>query len=412
MIESAQGVWLVDTQGRRYIDGVSSLWCNVHGHGHPHIDAAVRDQLGRVAHSTMLGLSHPGAEELADRLVAIAPGARRWRAGPLSRVFYSDSGSTAVEVALKMAFQYWQQATKPQPSRTKFVCLENSYHGDTVGSVSVGGIDLFHSMYRPLLFDAFRVPAGDPAALEAVLSKHRNEIAAVVVEPLVQGAAGMLLQPSGYLRAVRGLCDAYKVFLVCDEVATGFGRTGRMFACEHEGVVPDFLCLAKGLTGGYMPLAATLTTKRVYEGFLGRYEEFKTFFHGHTYTGNPLACAAAIATLEVFEQERTLERLQDRIALLDQLLTQLVAPLPYVREIRRMGFMCGIELMSDGPAERIGHRVTLEARARGAIVRPLGDVLVLMPPLSMEADVLEELVEVVADSIAAATESVPLLRAA
>ena len=412
VIESAQGVWLTDTQGRRYIDGVSSLWCNVHGHGHPHIDDAVRDQLSRVAHSTMLGLSHPGAEELADRLVAIAPGSRRWRAGPLSRVFYSDSGSTAVEVALKMAFQYWQQAAKPQPARTKFVCLENSYHGDTVGSVSVGGIDLFHSMYRPLLFDAYRVPAGDVAALDEVLSKHRNEIAAVVVEPLVQGAAGMLLQPSGYLRAVRGLCDAHKVFLVCDEVATGFGRTGRMFACEHEGVVPDFLCLAKGLTGGYMPLAATLTTKRVYEGFLGRYEEFKTFFHGHTYTGNPLACAAAIASLELFEQERTLERLQDRIALLDQLLAELVEPLPYVKEIRRMGFMCGIELASHGPFERMGHRVTLEARARGVIVRPLGDVVVLMPPLSMEADVLEELVEVVSDSIVAASASESYLQAA
>ena len=320
-IASADGVWLVDTDGRRYIDGVSSLWCNVHGHRHPHIDAALRNQLDRVAHSTMLGLSHPGAEELAQRLVAIAPGSRSGRPGPLSRVFFSDSGSTAVEVALKMAFQYWQQAPEPRPSRTSFVCLENSYHGDTVGSVSVGGIDLFHSMYRPLLFDAHRVPAGDVTALDQVLAKHKDQIAAVVVEPLVQGAAGMLVQPSGYLRAVRGLCDAHGVFLVCDEVATGFGRTGRMFACEHEDVIPDFLCLAKGLTGGYMPLAATLATERVFDGFLGEYEEFKTFFHGHTYTGNPLACAAAIATLEVFEQERTLERLQGRIALLDQLLT-------------------------------------------------------------------------------------------
>ena len=412
VIESAEGVWLTDTDGRRYIDGVSSLWCNVHGHRHPHIDAAVREQLDRVAHSTMLGLSHPGAEELAQRLVAISPGSRGGRPGPLSRVFYSDSGSTAVEVALKMAFQYWQQAADPQPSRTSFVCLENSYHGDTVGSVSLGGIDLFHSMYRPLLFDTHRVPAGDVAALEAVLAKHGNEIAAVVVEPLVQGAAGMILHPSGYLRAVRGVCDAHGVFLVCDEVATGFGRTGRMFACEHEGVVPDFLCLAKGLTGGYMPLAATLATERVYEGFLGDYEEFRTFFHGHTYTGNPLACAAAIATLEVFEQERTLARLQDRIALLEQLLEELVEPLPYVREIRRMGFMCGIELAPHDPAERMGHRVTLEARARGAIVRPLGDVVVLMPPLSMEADVLEELVEVVADSIVAASGRASYLQAA
>ena len=411
-IESAAGVWLVDTAGRRYIDGVSSLWCNVHGHRHPHIDAAVREQLDRVAHSTMLGLSHPGAEELANRLVKIAPGARSGRAGPLSRVFFSDSGSTAVEVALKMAFQYWRQAAKPQPARTKFVCLENAYHGDTVGSVSVGGIDLFHSMYRPLLFDAHRVPAGDVSALDLVLRKHGSEIAAVVVEPLVQGAAGMLLQPSGYLRAVRGLCDAHGVFLICDEVATGFGRTGRMFACEHEGVVPDFLCVAKGLTGGYLPLAATLATEKIFEAFLGEYEEFRTFFHGHTYTGNPLACAAAIATLELFEQEDTLARLQDRIALLEQLLAELVEPLPYVREIRRLGFMCGIELTCHDPAQRIRHQVTLEARARGAIVRPLGDVVVLMPPLSIEADVLEELVEIVADSISAATQSVPQLLAA
>jgi adenosylmethionine-8-amino-7-oxononanoate aminotransferase len=223
----------------------------------------------------------------------------------------------------------------------------------------------------------------------------------------------MLTQPSGYLRAVRGLCDARDVLLVCDEVATGFGRTGRMFACEHEGVVPDFLCVAKGLTGGYMPLAATLATEQVFDAFLGEYDEFKTFFHGHTYTGNPLACAAAIATLELFEQEDTLARLQDRIALLEQLLQELVAPLPHVREIRRMGFMCGIELGPCEPAERMGHQVTLEARARGAIVRPLGDVVVLMPPLSIEADVLEELVEIVADSISAATaQPEQLLRAA
>ena len=396
VIESGEGTWLVDTGGRRYIDGVSSLWCNVHGHRHPRIDAAVRDQLERVAHTTMLGLSHPGAEDLARRLVALAP-------APLSRVFYSDSGSTAVEVALKMAFQYWQQAADRRPSRTSFVYLENSYHGDTVGSASLGGIDLFHSLYRPLLFDAHRVPAGDAAALERVLAAHGDEIAAVVMEPLVQGAAGMLLQPPGYLRAARELCDRHDVFLVCDEVATGFGRTGRMFACEHEGVAPDFLCLAKGLTGGYMPLAATLATERVHDGFLGEYGDFRTFFHGHTYTGNPLACAAALASLDVFEEERTLERIRDRAALLEQLLADLVAPQPHVAEVRRLGLMCGIELGPYDPAARMGHQVTLEARRRGAIVRPLGDVVVLMPPLSIEPDVLEELVEIVADSIAAAT---------
>jgi adenosylmethionine---8-amino-7-oxononanoate aminotransferase len=405
VIESGDGVWLADSDGRRYIDGISSLWCNVHGHGHPVIDRAIKNQLGRVAHTTMLGLSHGPADELARRLIELAPDG-------LTRVFYSDSGSTAVEIALKMAFQYWRQAADARPSRTSFVSLDGAYHGDTVGSVSVGGIDLFHSLYRPLLFDSHRVPAGDTDALAAVLAQHGDEIAAVVVEPLVQGAAGMQLQPRGYLRDVRHLCDRHDLFLICDEVATGFGRTGTMFACEQEQVVPDFLCLAKGLTGGYLPLAATLTTERVFDAFLGDYDEFRSFFHGHTYTGNPLACAAALASLGLFEQERTLERLEPKTRLLGQLLRDLVEPLPHVAEIRRLGFMCGIELASDPargvpyePGLRVGHSVTLEARRRGAIIRPLGDVVVLMPPLAIEADELEELVEITADSISAATES-------
>jgi adenosylmethionine-8-amino-7-oxononanoate aminotransferase len=417
VIEGAEGVWLVDAEGRRYIDGVSSLWCNVHGHRHPRIDAAVRAQLGQVAHTTMLGLSHPTAEELARRLVALAPKAPA--SEPLRRVFFSDSGSTAVEVAIKMSFQYWQQADDARPARTRFVALEGAYHGDTVGSVSVGGIDLFHSLYRPLLFDAYKVPPGDTEALARVLAEREDEIAAVIVEPLVQGAAGMTLQPPGFLGATRELCDRHDVFLICDEVATGFGRTGTMFACEQEGIVPDFLCLAKGLSGGYLPLAATLATERVYEGFLGDYADFRTFFHGHTYTGNPLACAAAIASLEIFEQERTLERLGPKIELLRQLLRDLVEPLPHVAEIRQIGFMCGIELAGDpdraepyDPAVRMGHRVTLEARRRGAVIRPLGDVAVLMPPLAIEADVLEELVEITSDAIAAATEATALPAAA
>jgi adenosylmethionine---8-amino-7-oxononanoate aminotransferase len=403
VIEAAEGSYLIDSQGRRYIDGVSSLWCNVHGHRHPRIDAAVRDQLERVAHTTTLGLSHPPAEQLARRLVELAPGAGEGGPRELSRVFYSDSGSTAVEVALKMAFQYWRQADDRRPRRTGFVCLDNAYHGDTIGSVSVGGIDLFHSLYRPLLFDSHRVPAGDVDALGRLLEERGDEIAAVVVEPLVQGAAGMRLQPPGYLRAVRELCDRHDLFLVCDEVATGFGRTGTMFACEQEHVVPDFLCVAKGLSGGYLPLAATLTTDRVHAGFLGEHAEFRTFFHGHTYTGNPLACAAALASLDVFAEERTLEQLGPKIALLEQLTADLVEPLDHVAEVRRRGFMCGIELADYDPSLRMGHQVTLEARARGAVVRPLGDVLVLVPPLSIEPDLLEELVEIVSDSIAVAT---------
>jgi adenosylmethionine---8-amino-7-oxononanoate aminotransferase len=420
VIERAEGVWLIDTSGHRYIDGVSSLWCNVHGHRHAGIDAAIREQLGRVAHTTMLGLSHPPADRLAQRLVALAPApSPKDERDRLSRVFFSDSGSTAVEVALKMAFQYWQQSSEARPSRNRFLSLENGYHGDTIGSVSVGGIDLFHSLYRPLLFDSYKVPAGDVDAVERALAEHEDEIAAVVIEPLVQGAAGMLLQPDGYLAAVRELSDRHDVFMICDEVATGFGRTGRMFACEYERVVPDLLCLGKGLTGGYLPLAATLTTERVFEGFLGAYEDFRTFFHGHTFTGNPLGCAAALATLDAFEQERTLERLDPKIKLLRQLLADVVAPLPHVREVRQLGFMCGIELAADPargtayqPAARMGHQVTLEARGRGAIIRPLGDVVVLMPALAIEPDDLEELVEITADSIEAATGTAELRAAA
>ena len=315
MIERGEGTELVDSEGRRYIDGVSSLWCNVHGHRHPLIDQAVREQLDRVAHSTMLGLTHRGAAELAARLVELAPPG-------LSRVFYSDSGSSATEIALKMAFQYWQQRGGQHRRRTSFVCLRDAYHGDTLGAVSVGGIDLFHAAYSPLLFQAHRVEPGDAGQLERVLDFHAEEIAAVIIEPLVQGAAGIRVHPPGYLRQVRELTERHDVLLICDEVATGFGRTGTMFACEQERVAPDFLCLGKGLTGGYLPLAATLTTERVYEGFLGAPEEGRTFFHGHTFTGNPLACAAALANLDAFECEGTLVRLQPKIRLLGELLAR------------------------------------------------------------------------------------------
>ena len=394
VIDRADGTDLIDSAGRRYIDGVSSLWCNVHGHRHRGIDRAVRDQLDRVAHSTMLGLTHAPAAKLAARLAAIAPPG-------LSRVFYSDSGSTATEIALKMAFQYWQQQGGEARRRTSFVCLRDAYHGDTVGAVSVGGIDLFHACYEPLLFPAHQVAPGDPAELERVLESHGGEIAAVIVEPLVQGAAGIRVQPPGYLRAVRELCDRHDVLLICDEVATGFGRTGTMFACEQERVAPDLLCVAKGLTGGYLPLAATLATERIYDGFLGAHEEYRTFFHGHTYTGNPLACAAAIANLDAFEHEGTLLKLQPKIRLLRELLTD-VAAMDEVAEVRGRGFMVGIDLGEHDPALRMGHRVTLEARARGAIVRPLGDTVVLMPPLAISKADLRRLVEITADSIHAA----------
>jgi adenosylmethionine---8-amino-7-oxononanoate aminotransferase len=397
VIERGEGTDLVDAEGRRYIDGVSSLWCNVHGHRHPLIDEAVRGQLERIAHSTMLGLTHAPGAELAARLVDLAPPG-------LTRVFYSDSGSTATEVALKMAFQYWQQRGGQHRRRTAFIALRDAYHGDTLGAVSAGGIDLFHSAYRPLLFRAYKSTAGDARELERLLELRGEEVAAVIVEPLVQGAAGIRIQPPGYLRAVRELCDRHGVLLICDEVATGFGRTGTMFACEQERVAPDFLCLGKGLSGGYLPLAATLTTEPVFDRFLGSPDEHRTFFHGHTFTGNPLGCAAALASLELFEREHTLVRLQPKIRLLHELLAQ-VAEMQEVAEVRGRGLMAGIDLGEHDPAMRLGHRVTLEARRRGAIVRPLGDVMVLMPPLAISKADLTRLVRIMADAIRAAVSA-------
>jgi adenosylmethionine-8-amino-7-oxononanoate aminotransferase len=383
VIAAAEGNELIATDGSRYLDGVSSLWCNLHGHRHPVIDAAVRAQLDKVAHSTLLGLGNLPSIELAERLVRVAP-------KNLTRVFYSDSGSTAVEVALKLAFQSHQLRGDRQ--RTRFLVLDNAYHGDTIGSVSLGGIDLFHQIFQPLLFHTLRIPP-TVEALERAFEAHGAGLAAFVVEPLVQGAAGMLLQPEGFLRRARALCDQHGALLVCDEVATGFGRTGKMFACQHEGVSPDLLCVAKGISGGYLPLAATLTSEAIFETFLGAPEERRTFFHGHTYTGNPLACAAGIASLDLFESERTLEHLQPKIEQAGALLRERIAPLPSVKEIRQRGLMIGIELHNPGNT-LIGAQVCTAARKHGVLLRPLGAVIVWMPPLSITSAELERLCDV------------------
>ena len=421
IIESGRGCLLTDIDGKEYLDGVSSLWTNVHGHRKTEIDLAIKEQLDLVAHSTMLGLSNVPAIECAKKLVEIAPKG-------LTRVFYSDSGSTAVEVALKMAFQYQQQAREGNPEKIKFITLANAYHGDTIGAVSLGGIDLFHATYRALLFASlkaaspycYRCPFGKTypgcrlaclMQLEELMAAHRDEVAAVVIEPLVQGAAGIIVHPPGYLKGVRELCTKHDVLMIADEVAVGFGRTGRMFACEHEGVRPDIMALAKGLTGGYLPLAATLTTERIYEGFLGHYEEFKTFFHGHTYTGNPLACAAAIANLEVFAAEGTIAKLAAKSEELRERL-QPLQRLKHVGEIRQRGLMAGIELVADRetredfpPAAKVGHRVILAARSRGLIIRPLGNIIVLMPPLSMTDEEIGRLCSITYESIREVTEA-------
>ena len=414
IVTRGDGPYLFDLQGRRYLDGVSSLWCNVHGHRRPELDRALAAQLENMAHSTLLGLAHPPAIVLARRLAEIAPPA-------LSRVFYSDDGSTAVEAALKISYQYWQIKGKKQKRR--FLKLKEGYHGDTLGAVSVGGIDLFHETYRPLLIETLTAPAPYCyrcqdrencreqclAEMIGLVERHHHELAAVILEPVMQGAGGMIPQPPGYLARVREVTRQHEVLLICDEVATGFGRTGKMFACEHEGVSPDLLCLAKGITGGYLPLSATLATEEIYQAFLGEFQEFKAFFHGHTFTGNPLAAAVALANLEVFEKERTTESLAPKIDTLEARLFEMLSH-PHVGDVRQRGFMVGIELVADKKtkepfpvARRTGHRVILEARKLGAILRPLGDVIILMPPLCITTEELETLCRITSEAIHLAT---------
>lgn len=428
IVTEGRGSFVKDISGRWYLDGISSLWVSVHGHRKKEIDTAIKDQIDKVSHSTLLGLSHPPSAILAEKLVHIVQGsgdkqknsALKTQNSKLRRVFYSDDGSTAVEIALKIAFQYWQHIGIK--SKRTFLSLTNAYHGDTIGAVSVGGIDLFHDLFSPLLFKAYKAPSPYcyrcelgktyPACkllcldkIEDIMHKHHREIAGMIIEPLVQGAGGMIVSPPGYLKGVRRLCSKYNILMIADEVATGFGRTGRMFAFEHEKAFPDILCLAKGITGGYLPLAATIATEKIYSAFLGAYKDLKTFFHGHTYTGNQLACAAAIANLEVFKKERTLKKLQKKIEALSKGLSEM-AGFPNVGDIRQKGFMVGIELVKNKKTkepylleETIGWKVCGRAREKGLMLRPLGNVIVLMPPLSISYDELKTLIKITSESI-------------
>ena len=395
VIASGDGCFLVDERGRRYLDGVSSLWCNVHGHNHPRLNRALREQADKLAHSTFLGLTHEPGIRLAAELLEVAPPG-------LSRVFYSDSGSTAVEIALKQSFQYWQ--LRGRPTKQRFLRLTEAYHGDTLGAVGVGGIDLFHRIFGPLLVQSIAIPtpfATDGRAalarVEEELERRAYEIAAFVLEPLVQGAAGMLVHPPGFLRAVAELCRRHQVHLIVDEVATGFGRTGRLFACEHEQVRPDFLCVAKGISGGYLPLAATLTTEEVFDAFLGARAEMKHFFHGHTYTANPLACAVGRESLRLL-RESTLANAQQREPEVGAALDRMAA-VRGVRSVRRRGLMAGIELEAV-PGRAVGVEACDRARDRGVILRPLGEVVVWMPPLVIGAAELQLLEQATASAIA------------
>jgi adenosylmethionine-8-amino-7-oxononanoate aminotransferase len=418
IIDRGQDEFIYDIHGKEYIDGISSLWVTVHGHNRPEINSAIKAQVDKICHSTLLGQASRPSIEVAAYLSTIAP-------GDMPYTFYSDAGSTATEIGLKIAYQYQQQTNNKQ--RNKFAALNLAYHGDTIGAVSVGGMDLFHGVYRDLLFDAVRLPApycyrcelgleratcdlACAAKAEEILDQEGETLAGLIIEPLVQGAAGIVTHPDGYLRRVFEACRRNNILFIADEVAVGLGRTGKMFACEWENVTPDILCLGKGLSGGYLPLAATMTTRKVFDGFLGKYEEFKTFFHGHTFTGNPVACAAALASLNLYNTDRTLETLQSKIEKFSDLLSELKS-LKHVGEVRQRGFMAGVELVSDRstkepfpPEELVPHRVIMHAREQGVVIRPLGNVIVLMPILAVRPENLNRIVEVTGDSIKKITE--------
>ncbi|WP_457641213.1 adenosylmethionine--8-amino-7-oxononanoate transaminase [Persephonella sp.] len=422
IIERGEGVYVYDIFGNKYLDGVASLWCNVHGHNHPKLNQALIEQLQKVAHFTTLGASNVPAVVFAKNLVDITP-------PKLTKVFYSEDGAEAMEIAIKIAYHYWHN--KGEKQKNKFVTLSEAYHGDTIGSVSVGGINIFHEKYRPLLFDVYKMPSpyleavkkvGRERALEydttkllieeveEFIFKNHQEIAAFVLEAGVQGAAGILPFPKGYLKEIKRICDEYNIIMIVDEVATGFGRTGYMFASEKEGIEPDIMALGKGITGGYLPLAATVVTDEIFNAFLGEFGEAKHFYHGHTYTGNPLACSVAIANLEVFEEEQTLKKLQPKIKLLEERLKEFWE-LKHVGDVRQYGFMAGIELVKDKRTmepfpygERTGFKVAKEMIKRGVWVRPLGDVMVIMPPLVITEDQLNYFLDMLKESIKIVTE--------
>jgi len=405
-IAEGRGGWLIDTEGREYLDGNASVWTNVHGHNDPDLNAALIAQIGKVAHSTMLGLAHAPGAELAAELVKIAPPG-------LGKVFYSDNGSNAVEIALKMSFQFWQ--LKGRPEKRGVIGLAGAYHGDTFGAMAVGDSGFFHERFRAWCFPTQHFPAPlcrewagqlreahaetSLDALRALLAQQASQTACVILEPSVQGAAGMQLQPPGFVHSVAQLCREYGVHLILDEVFVAFGRLGKMIVATDENVTPDFLCLAKGLTGGYLPLAATMVRDEIFEAFLGSYESSRAFFHGHTFTGNPLGCAVALANLQKLQPLVDNGVLANRIVRFGRRLDEIFAEHPRVREIRQRGFAAALDLVPDRTsaehfpvADRIGLQVCLRARDHGLLIRPLGDSLLLVPAPGLPENELDEVV--------------------
>ncbi len=420
IIEKGEGIYVWDIDGNKYIDAIASWWVNTLGHSHPRLNKALCEQVKKIEHVLLAGFTHIPAIELAEELVKIAD-------NDLKKVFYSDNGSTATEVALKMAYQYCVQTGNPQ--KTKFVALESSYHGDTLGAVSVGSVDIFYKIFKPLLFNVFqakspycyRCPMGLDnktcsieciGSVEEIFEQNHNEIAAMIVEPLVQGACGMRMYPPEYLKKLRALCDKYNIILIDDEVAMGFGRTGKMFAYEHAEIVPDIVCLAKGITAGYLPLAVTMTTEKIFNAFYDEYEKYKTFYHGHSFTGNPLAASVAVENLKIFKEERIIKKLQPKIRHFHKELDRL-KELEFVGDVRYTGMVGAVELVKNKETKqlfdsnlRIGKKVYEEALKRGAILRPLGHIIYFIPPYVITDEQITTLVEIAYNSIKAATDSI------
>ena len=380
-ISSGKGVWLFDEEGNQYIDGNSSIWTNIHGHNRPEINQAINQQLQKFAHISYLGSAHKGASTLAQKLISFFP------SQTLKRVFFSDDGSTSIECALRMELQY--RHLLGEKKRRKFLSFSGAYHGDTLGCVSLGGVPRFFQFLEGLGAETLRVSSLED--IQNLSPSQREEIAAVVIEPLIQGVNKMHLWEKGMLSKLREWCNASNIHLIFDEVMTGFGRTGKMFACQHEEVFPDFLCLAKGISGGYLPLAATLTTEKIYAAFLGDYKEEKTFCYGHSYTANALGCAAALASLEIFEKEKILQHLPEKIAYFEQTLLSLKENQPEIWDIRQIGLIAGIELRRPNgipfsDSERMGERICFEARKHQLLTRPIQDTIILMPPLCISTE--------------------------
>ncbi len=393
VIVKGDGVYLYDNEDNKYIDGNSSLWVTIHGHNHPYIINAMKQQLDRLDHTTMLGT-------VSDITIEYAAKLKQYLPKGLEKIFFSDNGSSAVEIAAKMAYGYHKNIGKTK--KKKFISFRNSYHGDMIGTMSLSDSGIFHSLYKELFFDVIKVDYGYYEEAEHIIRSYHEEIAAIIIEPITQCASGITLMAEGFMTKLSQLCREHGIILIADEVATGFGRTGKMWACDIEGITPDIICLSKGITNGTLPFAVTACTQPIYDSFLGRYDEFKTFFHGHTYTGNPLGAAAALATLEVFDQEDTLNKLQPKIKLLKELMDDL-ADNKYVREIRQAGFIAGIDIVNEDklfPIQtRIGHQVALELRKKGIILRPIGNVMIIMPPLSLPEDDLRYIVTNLNDAI-------------